>query len=909
LRIIQQREDEAAMVGAAVYPDSMFASVFPVKSHSTATPEATPNIGVLASPGLSFGGFNAASSLADETVRFNRAWSSATRFLALPPNQLDLKPRDLEDFPDAERALYDLTSTTAGFKQLLDWYMHEIDTHFRHCVLPKLSFWKQPVPVQNARNVLAQTVAILSDAQTLYLTVGSLRRDFTSTASRLPGFMEQVKQNYHTRMTQAISRERIQKTLAIYLYEVMKEQLQTTNLTPQCLQDEYCHCEIDLDVATLQTLHDVGLGGRTGERAFALAVHRILEGPAVERRCFQVDWSGQGSVMPKLRRWIRDHFVPAAEKALAVLTGDASLKLQPGQFLIAAENNLGRSRVQSLFDYVRSWPSSQGAILDIREYLSTNGPNEKAHLCASFLEHFQRRLLHAGASTTEILGIYISVIQVFQSLDSRGVLLEKVASRIRNYLRGRDDTPSIIASSLLADVDELSGTVTGRDADKVCSEIALGVVNSAVDARNDKMVDWNDMEWMPDPIDAGPNYKSSKTDDVVAHVLALFEKEDFSKAFTAAVGDNFLHKTTADFAKEIKIIELLKARLDAGQMHNAEVMLKDMQDSVTMNAQFRPPRTGTVTPKEIQRALPAEGIDGNVLYDMFKNRIDRKLFGGALSLVATRRGNIYFPKRARLPPEPAVPTTTQPELDAKVISSHFWPEYQDEKFKVPSQAKQKLDSFEEQYKNFTGTRVVRWKHVQSRADVVLQLEDRTFEDSVEAFKASVIDVFCNERQDDQDVPHVHYDPAIGLSIDEIEDALEMPSELVLVAVHYWTSKRILYEVSPAKYAVLERLDMEPSLSNPNSTGGVDVEMDEGTIAALADERRLKEQAPMFSMFISTLLTNNGPRPVEGPMGITNMVKMVMPTFTWGDEHVLMLLKMMESEGQVVQNGENWKKAS
>ncbi|SMY28887.1 unnamed protein product [Zymoseptoria tritici ST99CH_1A5] len=687
-----------------------------------------------------------------------------------------------------------------------------------------------------------------------------------------------------------------------------QSQKQAIKTTLKCLHEEHCHCDIDLESDLLSRIGSTISSGSNKERAAALAVHRILRDAAVQRRCFQVDWSGRASVMPKLRGWIRDCFVPATEQAISTLTGEALLKLPAEQFVSAAENHLGRSRVSSLFDYVRSWPSSQGAILDIREYLSTNGPNEKAHLCASFLDQFQRRLLHAGASTTEILGIYISVIHVFQALDSRGVLLEKVASRIRNYLRGRDDTATIIADSLLADIDEVNGTVTGHDPDKVCPDIAHEVITSAVDAKNDKMIDWSDMTWMPDPIDAGPNYKSSKSDDVVAHILALFEKEDFAKAFTAAIGDNFLHKTGADFSKEIKIIELLKARLDAGQMHNAEVMLKDMQDSVALHTHFNPRTTniGTVTPKEIQRALPAEGIHGDVLYDMFKTRIDRKMFGGALSLVATRRGNIYYPKRARLPLEPIQPTTTHPELDVKVMSSHFWPEYPSEEFKIPHQIQQKLDAYEQQYKNFNGTRVVRWKHVQSRADVVLELEDRTVEDVVDAFKASVIDVFCNDPQGDLNTPLIQYDPATGLSSDEIAEALEMPHELVLLAIHHWTSSKVLYELTPGKYAVLERLDMEPGIAADSSTE--DVDMDEGMLAALADERKLKEQAPMFSMFISTLLTNNGPRPVEGPMGITNMVKMVIPTFTWGDEHVLMLLRMMEGEGLVECNGDTWKKA-
>ena len=105
------------------------------------------------------------------------------------------------------------------------------------------------------------------------------------------------------------------------------------------------------------------------------------------------------------------------------------------QFVSMSISNLGRLRTLSLFDYVKSWPASKGAILDIWEYLNAGNQYDKAHVCQSFSDEIQRRLLHAGASTSEILSIYINVIHAFKLLDSRGVLLEKVAVPIRNYLR------------------------------------------------------------------------------------------------------------------------------------------------------------------------------------------------------------------------------------------------------------------------------------------------------------------------------------------------------------------------------------------------------------------------------------------------------------------------------------------
>jgi anaphase-promoting complex subunit 2 len=42
------------------------------------------------------------------------------------------------------------------------------------------------------------------------------------------------------------------------------------------------------------------------------------------------------------------------------------------------------------------------------------------------------------------------------------------------------------------------------------------------------------------------------------------------------------------------------------------------------------------------------------------------------------------------------------------------------------------------------------------------------------------------------------------------------------------------------------------------------------------------------------------------MGIANMLKMVLPTFTYGEEEVLFLLGEMEARGEVARDGESWK---
>lgn len=83
-------------------------------------------------------------------------------------------------------------------------------------------------------------------------------------------------------------------------------------------------------------------------------------------------------------------------------------------------------------------------------------------------------------------------------------------------------------------------------------------------------------------------------------------------------------------------------------------------------------------------------------------------------------------------------------------------------------------------------------------------------------------------------------------------------------------------------------------------------LQEETISAVKSQNAmLQEGAPMFETFIANMLRNQGPKQIGGMMGITNLLKMVLPTFTYGDDEVAWLLGEMEGRGEVTWNGDVW----
>ncbi|WPG97691.1 anaphase-promoting complex subunit 2 [Acrodontium crateriforme] len=888
--------------------EDIFASVFPPASFTTPTPEATPTIGVLSSPGKSFGGFNHTNQVADGAVSFNRNWSTATRFLTLTASE-HASHDDRHAIREATAALQYLWNSPSSRSDLVKWYNHEVSVHYSQFVLPSLGAWHNPIASSNALYVVRSTIDILENAQELYNKAPSailnVIRD-ASQRSAIESFCIQTRQGMQRLFLHSLPRQRLQKTLANVMYQLMETSIQQSRESGKCAKSERCSCKVTIDDLSFTALHTVGLGGNLGERAFAHAVHKLLDGPAVERRCFEVDWSGHESVVDKLREWIQSKFAPFVEQCLSKLTGNASLQLTESeitQFVTMAALKLGRQRTLSLFDYVKSWPHSQGAVLDIKEYLFFGSLTDKAHVCSSFTNQLQNRFLHAGVSTNELLSIYINVIHTFRLLDARGVLLDKVATPIRNYLRARDDTVSIIAASFLADVDK-NGAILHSESEKVCIDIALEVARSNLEERQESgTLNWNDMDWVPDPIDAGPQYKSSKSEDVVAYILGLFEQADFIKEVTNVLAQHLLHMVDSEYVKETRLVELFKTRLDASKLQAAEVMLKDVRDSASLNRKLKqrlahrtnPP----ATPREIQAAIPQEGIPMNELYERFSNGTTHTQFLAIVKLVANKRDNVLYPKRSRLPAEsPVKKTPSHPEFNLQVLSSFFWPEMQSRDYEVPSGFYPLQEHYSTYFQQQGGQRKLQFKPALARCTVELELEDRQVREvDIPAWRGSVIDAFASERGDA--VP-ITYNSSDGLTPQQLMDALRMDEELVMDALNFWTAKRVLYQCAPGIYAVLESLDMDTGADEHQEQ-----EPAESISAVKTQDAMFQDNAPTFSIFIANMLRNGGAKEIGGMMGITSMLKMVLPTFTYGEEEVQYLLAEMEGRGEVTRNGDLW----
>ena len=267
----------------------------------------------------------------------------------------------------------------------------------------------------------------------------------------------------------------------------------------------------------MRGLHEVGLGGAQAQRILAEVMSELLT--IHVNSAYAGQWTSPSNIPEELRGWVRSTFSRFAIEILACLKEEpASYKNKSKDVTLVdvqrwqdrAICDLGALRLKELFEVIVDWDNdSKGAIEDLKHYVTTTAA--RSHLTTSFSAILSRRLLQPGAATTEILQVYICIIRAFAVLDPKGVLLDRIARPIRRYLRERDDTVKIIVSGLLADAtDDLVAT-------DVLIELAIELnklteISGAEDDEGD--LDWDDMNWMPDPVDAGPgrvNHLSSVT--------------------------------------------------------------------------------------------------------------------------------------------------------------------------------------------------------------------------------------------------------------------------------------------------------------------------------------------------------------------------------------------------------------
>ncbi|RXW21342.1 hypothetical protein EST38_g4511 [Candolleomyces aberdarensis] len=380
------------------------------------------------------------------------------------------------------------------------------------------------------------------------------------------------------------------------------------------------------------------------------------------------NWSSP--MLPELRVWMTNKVLPWL---LAIYVRGAANTTE-AQGLLAGVGSrfdyhlmktLFELRTKEIFDIIIDYPDSTGALQDLREGLART--DQGAALVKTLRKANAKRLLHPGADTKLILTQYVSTIKCLRLVDPPGVLLFKVADPIRRYLRERPDTIRCIVASLVGDED--SGDSLLDDNEPI------------VPIQQPEVEDFTDATWVPEPIDAGPEFKANKPSDVLSTLVSIYDSKDFFvKELQVLLAQRLLAITDAsDVArvdKERRNIEILKIRFGEAALQVCEVMLRDMADS---------------------------------------KRID--------SHVQSQRSSIVHPT---------------------IISHHFWPSLESSELALPGQFQDLQESYSHEFTVFKPDKKLKWIPNLGTVHLKIELEDRTLEVEVPPLEAAFIELFSQK---------------------------------------------------------------------------------------------------------------------------------------------------------------------
>ncbi|CAG8950498.1 hypothetical protein HYFRA_00006995 [Hymenoscyphus fraxineus] len=826
---------------------------------------------------------------ARDQVRWDRSWHCVTHALVLAPisyrqvHALQEVLRPTKEMLDASfyEALEDVVDPASRVPyanhtdNIIVWHTHQVRSHFLNQVLPAIVRLVKRRDV--AENLITGCIEILQTAHHQYfhgLTLITAEMDKSVPNLSQPS-ISQFKRDLH-----AVIGHSAMEPISIVLKTVLEKRVSIILGLPQSnhgevgIQPEGPASEAARQqiLALVGSLKEVGLAGEELQVIFAEIMNRSMT--EYISKGFKGRWShndsedlsstttGNGkSILPRaahlsspsrctqdLCEWIENRYAKLAVQIINIIDVDTSVTwANKEKYKEMGIGHLAELRISELFDIVVNWPNSNGALDDLRTSITT--PQRRLHLTEAFSKTLSEKLLHPGASTLQILRTYIAMIWSFHSLDHSKVLLDRVAYPLQLYLCSREDTVRIIITGMLAATETDSDFGAGPEKLVELAQL-LNKEGQPETQANDEELDWDDLEWVPDPVDAGPGYKRSKEADIIGTLIGALGSQDvFIKEFQNIIGEHLLRNDGA-FEKEIKVLELLKTRFGEAPLQACEVMLKDIQDSARVNSVIRRAEALDPSPAEIEaaRANP----------QMLDEDVD---------------------------PEGLL----KPSLHAKILSRLFWPQLQDDTYLVPAVIAELQEAYAAGFETLKSSRKLTWLHTLGQAKVELELEDRKIVEEVHTFQATVIHAFGNPAE---------LEP-VSRTVEQLVDALEMEEPLVRSALRFWVSKLVLQETAPSTYTVLETLNSsDRALSNALASAP---HANHEEVIETANEGVANEKMQMYWQFIQGMLKNSSSQmPLQQ---IAMMLKMLIADgFPCSNEELQEFLGGKVAEGELELNG-------
>ncbi|KAL7507453.1 hypothetical protein ACHAXN_004943 [Cyclotella atomus] len=461
-------------------------------------------------------------------------------------------------------------------------------------------------------------------------------------------------------------------------------------------------------------------------------------------------------------------------------------------------------RSSELFELTTDYPESLPAIRELSAALDGTGRIQYASLAVEWRKSLEKRLIHPGAQTGQIIDVYISTIQVLREMDDSGELLSVVTKPVRDYLRQRGDTVRCIITSL---------TEEGEGGGELYNELRRGDAKPLEEGEEeeDGEENYEDVapsffEWMPPPsilkrrgVISGrvgnrvgsTTISQRRAGDILSMLVGIYgSKELFVNEYRIMLADKLLSNLEYDTDKEVHNLELLKLRFGEASMRQCEVMIKDIDDS--------------------------KRIHHNICSTLSNNSMGEDA----------------------------------PVVDAAIVSHIFWPSLQKEEMKNHDRIQSQLDSFGEEYAKLKNPRRLVWMKQLGHVELEVEVYETDKDGNV---VSHVKEVKCTPAHA---TLLAHFEDSTFWTVENLAIETEMPDELVRKRMGFWVNQRVVQEYRGG-YSLVSAQD-----ANASEQSFVDHEDDhhEHVVSFGADQE--EEILQVYESYIVGMLSNLGRIPLE-----------------------------------------------
>lgn len=535
-------------------------------------------------------------------------------------------------------------------------------------------------------------------------------------------------------------------------------------------------------------------------------------------------------------------------------------------------------RISELFSLIVDYPNSLPALEDLRTCLNVTG--QYGELVKSLRAAFAKRLMHPGATTADIVSIYISCIRAIKEIDPSTVLLSLVTVDLREYLRQRSDSLKNLVSllsedggesgiSLISDLEESASNsnnnlsqnehdVDSDDENDLESIISHSLAsNASTSSTSSSMPSSSTLStsWNPSPIIRAPRFPSSSSShgepfshhassshrgpkDIISMLIAIHgSKENFIAEYANLLALRLLTLSEFDTESEVKNVELMKLKFGEAQMLQCEVMLKDMAESKRANSNIH-------------------------------HSIKESLSKG-LRVLPKKQSEDGEDEDDDDQPSPAIYNEEGVEISNVIFSHLYWPSsFQPLPVTLPEPWHSQRLAIEHQFSTLKSSRSLVWYDTMGLVELELSLKKETINGDGDASTNQLDELGLNEGDEmeinDSSSPSsletksftvtpiqaaiiMLFEQQEEWECDAMVDALKLPSlEVLRRHASLWISNGIILEPEAGLFKLSDKLDMSDAIEED---GGLEMDDEE------------EENFDEFIPFIIAMLKNLGALPI------------------------------------------------